>query len=168
MNFKLILALFYFLLLFTTSCWKPSCSDCEILSDDTCINDSINHKCPSGANYGSYDYFACSYLCFPGWMGTTCDQRDSNYYISFRYGSDTSALSRLLSTNDYAQIDSPDLSYEGYLPIGSDIDTVRIKWLPFLMYGHITPFRFAIQFRAALIWKWFFLMEILLILFREV
>src|SRR5687767_13926889 len=72
-----------------TSCQKPEGYDDYCY----CIDDTSFH-CPMGMVNGTYNYLGtCSCPCYTGWIGDNCDQRDTAFFISFRHGSDTAALS---------------------------------------------------------------------------
>jgi len=98
--------------------------------DCICIPDS-SLECPANVVNGYYDFDFCECRCQLGWTGAHCDQVDSSNFIRFRHGSDTTALSEIITTHDGAIINDV---LQGSFPSGAEIDSVKIAGLPFY-YG---------------------------------
>lgn len=110
-----------------SGCWKAA-SDVyfqgNYYKECICIPDS-GYICPPSIVNGYYNYKRCVCHCKTGWKGTNCDQQDTAYFIRFRHGSDTTALSGILSTNE-ATLDIGTNTVKGVFIPGTAIDSVKI------------------------------------------
>lgn len=113
----------------------PGCTACQRIDSITgfcnCVPDT-SIKCPSELLHATYDYSTCTCNCEKQWTGALCDQRDTNYYISFRFGSDTSALSGVIRTSNYTLLLDTWIFYglRGSVPPDAEIDFMRLTHLP--------------------------------------
>jgi len=141
MKIKNIIAVVWMLIILN-SCWKDDLhciSPCYVLENGHCVRDTINFHCPSGTVHGIYEYYNCACRCERGWTGNLCDQIDTNYYVSFRFGTDTLNLSAPIRTSSYSlTLDSPFVKvfdFVGTLPVSHEIDTLFITKLSSFYVG---------------------------------
>lgn len=118
------------------------CQDCMIKNMDDCTcTPNPDYGCPAGTVHGKYTYdnygltLPCKCNCDVGWRGDLCDQKDSSYFMSFRHGADSSALTEETTYN----LDS---FFIAVLPPASGIRQIRLvptkfelKSGPFLLCG---------------------------------
>ncbi len=128
------------MMLFSESCRKDDelhCSSCEVVQlvppgYYSCVPNAVDYKCPPEMVHATYNYYECSCRCDYQWMEPLCDHRDTNYYVLFRAGFDTTALSGLIRARNFSI--TPDIwkffDFEGSFLPGSSIDTITLTQLP--------------------------------------
>lgn len=115
------------------------CTACQTQVDCSCMDNS-DYQCPQGVINGWYDYDSCECRCFFGWTGYDCNLRDTSFYVSFRYGDDSTLLNNSVRTTNYRLVFD---TVEIHLPSGNEIETITLTNLPTLPEvgpGNSTPF----------------------------
>lgn len=121
-------------------CSESPCTGC--LKRDPvscwCLWDSVNYHCPSEIVHGIYHYTggwnmdSCYCRCERGWTGEHCDVRDTNFYASFHYGTDTFNMIPVRTSwyriGSYAQ---RFYEFDGNFAPGTEIDTIYLSQLHF-------------------------------------